>query len=79
MDNRSSIQAIKKNIEKKFPNKRGWIAAIDKNTGNFVLGKTLMDASKKARRELKKDSFDFIRIGSEAVYSFSGINNNPSN
>lgn len=78
MNKRNSIQDIKKTIEKKFPGKIGWIAAIDKNTGHYVLGKTVIDASKKARKELKKDSFDFVRIGSEVVYSFSGINNKSS-
>jgi len=69
------VSSIKRAIEKKFPDKEGWIAAIDKDTGNYVLGKTVISASKKAKKELKKESFDFVRIGRSAVYSFSGLSN----
>lgn len=66
------VSSIKRDIEKKFPDKKGWIAAIDKETGDYVLGKTVISTYRKARKELKKETYNFVRVGNEAVYSFSG-------
>ncbi len=49
------------------PTHKGMIAAIEPDTGVYFLGKTVLEAFKKARQHCPKSLFYFVRIGYPAV------------
>lgn len=52
---------------------KGEIVAINTDTGDYFLGKTLLEAVKKGRRKYPKAIFYSIKIGYPAVVKFRGI------
>jgi len=48
--------------------KKGWIAAIDPESGEYVLARTLLEASQKGRKKFLGKVFYFIRIGYPYVH-----------
>lgn len=48
--------------------KKGWIAAVEPESGKYVLAKTLLEASRKARNKFPGKVFYFIRIGYSYVH-----------
>lgn len=52
--------------------KKGTIAVIDPETGEYFLGKTLTEATKKARKKYKDKIFYAIRIGSSFICEHKG-------
>jgi len=55
-------------INSKLSPYKGWIAAIESETGKYVLGKTLLEASREARKTFPDKRFYFIRIGCPYVH-----------
>lgn len=53
---------------------RGMVAAIDRVTGQFFLGRTVLEAGTLGRARLgdPRRQFHFIRIGFDAVHSHTG-------
>ncbi|MBW8050018.1 MAG: hypothetical protein FVQ77_06740 [Cytophagales bacterium] len=60
---------INKLVSSKDSDNKGYIAALDSANGEYFLGKTIVDASKKGRiaRNNPKAIFHFIRIGYPSV------------
>ena len=52
--------------------KRGAIAVIEPETGDYFLGKTLTEATKRARKKYPNKIFYAIRIGSSFIYEHKG-------
>ncbi len=52
--------------------KKGIIAVIEPETGEYFLGKTLTEATKKARKRFPGKVFYAIRIGSSFIYEHKG-------
>lgn len=52
---------------------KGEIAVIDPETGQYFLGKTMVEAIKKARTRFPDRIFYAVRIGSKALYEHKGI------
>lgn len=52
--------------------KKGWIAAIESESGKYVLGKTLIEAAKRGREKFPGKIFYFIRIGYPYVHRQTG-------
>lgn len=61
------LSTIKKEIALANPGKTGWYAAIDIATGNFRLGRTLINSYKNARIALKLDRYNFYKIGIDPI------------
>lgn len=53
-------------------NKKGSIAVIEPDTGEYFLGKTLLEALKKARKKYADSIFYTIRIGYPSAYWHKG-------
>ena len=51
---------------------RGMIAVIEPDTGEYFLGRTLLDALKKARNQYPGKVFYSIRIGSPFAHEHKG-------
>ncbi|MBN8570575.1 MAG: hypothetical protein J0M18_13180 [Ignavibacteria bacterium] len=66
-----SIDSIKKDIQLKNPGKVGWYAAIDTRTGDFKLGKTLVNSYKNAKESFGVDKFSFYKIGIDPIASYN--------
>ncbi len=54
-------------LKKLEPTHRGWVAAIELDTSEIFLGKTWLEALKKARKKYPKSLFFFVRIGYPAM------------
>lgn len=52
--------------------KNGWIAAIESESGKYVVEKTLLEAARKARDTFPGKVFYFIRIGFPYVHRQTG-------
>ena len=52
--------------------KRGLIAAIEPESGKYFLGKTLLEALKKARARYPDRLFDSVSIGSPYAHEHKG-------
>lgn len=65
-------RSLIKKIEEREKNKRGWIAAIHRDTGEYFLGKTVVSAITRARKKYPDHIFYLIRIGYPAVESLHG-------
>lgn len=52
--------------------KKGWIAAVEPESGKYVLEKTLLRAAKKARKKFPQKVFYFLRIGYPYVHRQMG-------
>ncbi|MBS1516379.1 MAG: hypothetical protein JSS63_15205 [Bacteroidetes bacterium] len=61
------LSTIKKEIALANPKKIGWYAAIDKNTGNFRLGRTLVNSYKNAKAAIRVERFSFYKIGVDPI------------
>ncbi|MBS1492879.1 MAG: hypothetical protein JST55_05200 [Bacteroidetes bacterium] len=61
------LSTIKKEIARANPKKTGWYAAIEKNSGSYRLGRTLISSYKNARAVLKVDTFNFYKIGVDPI------------
>lgn len=55
-------------VKDSLKGQEGRIIAIDTDTGDFFLGKTVMDAYEKGHQKYPKKEFFFKRIGFKAVY-----------
>ncbi len=53
-------------------NQKGMIAVIEPDTGEYFLGKTLLEALKKARKQYSDKIFYSIRIGSPFAHEHKG-------
>lgn len=60
----SQIQALKK--------EKGMIAAIEPETGDWFLGKNVMEALKNARLKYPEGTFYFVRIGYPSAHVHKG-------
>jgi len=58
-----------KGLEAKY---KGGIAAIEPETGEYFLGKTVLEAFNKAHKVYPKSLFYFVRIGYPAVHWHKG-------
>jgi len=58
----------KKLKDKLEPEHKGEIVAIDVKSGDYFLGKSVIEADKKAREKYPDDVFYFNKIGYRAVY-----------
>lgn len=56
----------------KLSDKKGWIAAVESESGDYILGKSLREAVSKARETFPDKVFYFIRIGYSFVQSQTG-------
>jgi len=72
------LSTIKKEIALANPRKIGWYAAIDTDTGDFKLGRTLINSYKNARASLRGEKFNFYKIGVDPV-SASSLNTKLTN
>ena len=52
--------------------KKGIIAVIDPKTGDYFLGKTLIDAIKKAKKKYPANVFYTIRVGYLSAHEHKG-------
>ena len=52
--------------------KKGWIAAVESESGKHIMGRTLMEAARKARKTFPGKVFYFIRIGYPYVHRQTG-------
>ena len=59
-------------LHSQLSNKKGWIAAVESETGKYILGKSLREAINKARKNFPDKVFYFIRIGYPYVQSQTG-------
>ncbi|MFH1321896.1 MAG: hypothetical protein ABII90_14750 [Bacteroidota bacterium] len=66
------VPAFVNRIQSKLSAKKGWIAAIESKSGEYVLGVTLLEAARKARETFPGKIFYFVRIGYPYVHRFSG-------
>jgi hypothetical protein len=73
-----NIESVKKDIELHNPGKKGWYAAIDNRTGDFKLGKTLVNSFKNAKSSFGIEKFSFYKIGVDPIRVSSG-NKSPKN
>lgn len=55
-------------LHSKLASKKGWIAAVESESGKYVLGKTLLEAMRKASKTFPGKVFYFIRIGYPYVH-----------
>ena len=53
-------------------NYRGMIAAIEPESGEWFVGKDLMEALRNARRKYPRASFYFVRVGYPYAHSHKG-------
>ena len=60
----SQIQALKR--------KKGMIAAIEPETGEWFLGKNVIEALKNARLKYPKGTFYFVRVGYPSAHIHKG-------
>ncbi len=60
-------KSLIKTIERLEADKKGMIAAIETKSGNYFVGKTVMEAVKKARQKYPNEVFYLIRIGYQYV------------
>ena len=54
------------------PDHRGEIAAINTETGDYFLGKTLLEAVKRGREKFPNTVFYSVKIGYPALVKFRG-------
>jgi hypothetical protein len=54
--------------EKLEPQHRGEIVAIEVDSGDYFLGRTVTEATSKARKKHPDKVFYFVRVGFPAVY-----------
>ena len=66
------IPSFVNRLHSQLSNKKGWIAAIESETGEYILGKSLREAVNKARKTFPGKVFYFIRIGYSFVKSQTG-------
>ena len=66
------IPSFVNHLHSQLSNKKGWIAAVESETGEYILGKSLSEAASKARKTYPDKVFYFIRIGYPYVLSQSG-------
>jgi len=59
-------------IHSKLSHKKGWLAAIESESGEYVLEKTLFKAVSKARQTFPNKVFYIVRIGYEYVLTQTG-------
>jgi hypothetical protein len=55
-------------LHSQLSDKKGCIAAVESETGKYVLGDTLLETAKKARSAFPNKVFYFIRIGYPYVH-----------
>ena len=61
-----------KRLQSRLASKKGWIAAVESESGKYVLGKTLLEAAQRGREKFPGKIFYFIRIGYPFVHSQTG-------
>lgn len=61
-------EIYKKIKDRLVPAHKGEIVAIDVKTGDYFLGKDVVEADEKAREKYPDDVFYFNKIGYRAVY-----------
>lgn len=65
----SEGKEIYKRIRKELePEHKGEIVAIETESGDYFLGKTVLEATRKARQKYPDKVFYFVRVGFPAVY-----------
>ena len=67
-----SIPHFVDRLHTELSDKKGQIAAVESESGEYILGKTLLEAARQARKTYPGKVFYFIRIGYEYVHSLSG-------
>ncbi|MDZ7360843.1 MAG: hypothetical protein ONB46_08970 [candidate division KSB1 bacterium] len=65
-------KSLIKKIEALEAKHKGMIAAIDPDSGNYFLGKDMINAVEKGRKKYPNAVFYCIRIGYPAVYEHKG-------
>lgn len=59
-------------LHSQLASKKGWIAAVESESGEYVLARTLLAAVQSARKRFPDKVFYFIRIGYPYVYKQTG-------
>ena len=67
-----SIPDFVNRLHVELSDKKGQIAAVESESGEYILGKTLREAFLKARKTYPGKVFYFIRIGYSYVLSQTG-------
>lgn len=68
--NRPSEEVLAK--VQSLKDKKGMIVAIEPETGNWFLGKTVLEALKKGRKKYPKGIFYFVRVGYPSAHWHKG-------
>lgn len=66
---------IYEKIKDKLKDHKGEIVAIEVGSGDYFVGKKVIDAYEKASKKYPKKEFYFMRIGSKYVYVVGGVKN----
>lgn len=68
------IRQIEEDLQRSLRTRyRGRIVAVEPRTGQYFIGRTLLEALGKARKQIPKSPLYFLRVGSPFAYQQHGI------